>query len=168
MTPHTPATRPQSAPTPTRRRWPRAVAGERGAVTLEAAIALPTLLLALLLLAAAGRFTSVSGSIESAAYAAARAATLERSAGTARAAATSTATTTLSSDGVACRSRNVTIDTSAFAARHAAPGPVGAVTTSVTCVVPYGDLLMVPGLPGSASITRTATSALDTHRGGTT
>jgi hypothetical protein len=56
-------------------------------------------------------------------------------------------------------STQVTLDTTGFAAPVGTPASVGA---TVTCQVDIAGLL--PGLPGSMSITATVRSPLDTYR----
>jgi hypothetical protein len=66
----------------------------------------------------------------------------------------------LDTAGLKCDSRSVAIGTAAFAAP---PGTPASITSTVTCVVPFADVLL-PKMPGSITVTATGTSALDTYR----
>ena len=137
-----------------RRRW----RDERGSVSLELAIIAPTLLLLLGALVLAGRVETSSATVEQAARAAARDASLARSADAARAIALGTAQRELAASN--CVTTDVTVDTSGFAV------PVGtgaAVTVRITCTVTVADLA-IPGLPGTHTMTGTATSPIDRYR----
>ena len=131
---------------------------DRGSVTLELAILAPALLLLLGALVFAGRVQTSSATVEQAARAAARDASLARTADAARATALASAQRELA--GSDCASTDVTVDVTGFAA------PVGtnaAITVTVTCTVSLGDLA-IPGLPGVHTMTGTATSPIDRYR----
>lgn len=134
--------------------------GERGSTSIEAAIVIPTVMIFILLMVAAGRVALAQSQVVTAAEAGARAASIERSSGQARSSAAQVAAATLDSGGVSC-SPNVSTSTGGFAVPVGQPASV---TTTVTCTVALGDLA-VPGLPGSRTFTSTATSPLDTYRG---
>lgn len=133
---------------------------ERGSVTLETVIVIPALLLILTALLFAGRVAIAHQAAQAAAADAARAASISRTRPAAEHAARSSATSTLANQQLRCSSTTVALDTSAFAAPVGTPGQVRA---TVTCVVALGDLT-IPGIPGSRTITETATSPLDTYR----
>lgn len=138
----------------TRRVWRE----ERGSVSLELAIIAPALLLLLGALVLAGRVETSSASVEQAARAAARDASLARTPDAARTTAVTSAQRELA--GGTCVNIDVTVDTSGFAA------PVGtnaAVTVTVSCTVSVANLA-IPGLPGAHTMTGTATSPLDRYR----
>ncbi len=133
---------------------------ERGSTSIEAAIVIPTVMIFILLMVAAGRVALAQSQVVTAAEAGARAASIERSSGQARSSAAQVAAATLRSGGVSC-SPDVSTSTGGFAVPVGQPASV---TTTVTCTVALGDLA-VPGLPGSRTFTSTATSPLDTYRG---
>ncbi|WP_055589916.1 TadE/TadG family type IV pilus assembly protein [Streptacidiphilus griseoplanus] len=139
----------------------RAGRAEEGSVALEAAIIAPALLLFVLLAIAAGRLQTAGGTVDAAARAAARSASLARTAEAARQAADTAAGETLEQQGVHCSSTRVEVDTSLFGT---VPGQAGEVTAVVRCTVPLDDLL-VGGLPGSRTMTGRFTSVVDRYRG---
>ena len=118
---------------------------------MEAAIVLTAFMVFILIVIAAGRVSD--------ARAGARAASLERSAGAARRAASDVAAASLNNDSVACNP-SVSTSTGGFSVRVGQPAQV---STTVRCTVSLGDLL-VPGLPGSVSMSATQTSVLDRYR----
>jgi Flp pilus assembly protein TadG len=131
---------------------------DRGSVSLELAILAPALILLLGALVLAGRVQTSAAGVEQAARAAARDASLARTADAARTTAVNAASRELA--GSDCTSSQVNVDTSGFAA------PVGAsaaVTVTVTCTVSLADLA-IPGLPGTHALTGHATSAIDKYR----
>jgi len=144
----------------TRRRAERQRPGERGSLTLEVAVLAPGLLVLIGLLVVVGRFTVAQGSVESAARDAARTASVARTAETARTDARTTADSILSDQGLQCAAITVDVDAVGFAMPVGRPAQVRA---TVTCQLELSDIA-VPGLPGSATITRSATSPLDTYR----
>ncbi len=131
---------------------------ERGSVTLELAILAPALLLLLGALVFAGRVQTSSASVEQAARAAARDASLARTADAARSTALATASRELA--GSDCLSTDIVVDTAGFAAPL---GTDAAITVTVTCTVSLADLA-IPGLPGSHTLTGQATSPIDRYR----
>ena len=131
---------------------------ERGSVTLELAILAPALLLLLGALVFAGRVQTSSATVEQAARAAARDASLARTADIARATAQASAERELAGSG--CVSTDVGVDTGGFAAPL---GTDAAITITVTCTVSLADLA-IPGLPGTHTLTGSATSPLDRYR----
>lgn len=141
-------------------RFRRAARDESGFGAIETAIITPAVLLVLLLLVAAGRVAKANGSVDEAAYAAARAASISRSAGDARSAAQSVAASTLSQHGLTCSPKTVTVDTSGFAV---AVGTTATVKVKISCGVPLADLVL-PGLGGSRQVSGSASSVLDTYR----
>ena len=75
-------------------------------------------------------------------------------------AAQSGAARTLAAQGLQCTTTTVALDTSGFATP---PGLSATVTATVSCPVRLSDL-SVPGLPGTRTVSHTATSSLDTFR----
>ena len=133
---------------------------EAGDAALELIILAPVLLALIALVIAAGRISVARGSVDAAARDAARQASLARSPGEARIAAELSAQAALRQDGLDC-TPTVTVDTVGFGVPLGEPAQVSA---TVTCQVPLADLV-VPGLPGSATLSYTFTSPLDPYRG---
>lgn len=139
-------------------RWRRlAAGGDRGSSTVEMALAAPLLVAVLLFVVLCGRLVSAQLDVDAAAHAAARAASLARSAPAARLDAESTARTTLAGRGVGCGSPTITVDTGGLQ-------PGGVVTATITCRVPLADLGLLT-VPGSRVVTSTARSPVDVWRG---
>lgn len=137
---------------------PRLHSDDRGSVTLEVAVLAPALLLLLAALVLAGRVQTSASAVEQAARAAARDASLARTADGARAGGVATANTELASSR--CASSTVEVDTTGFAA---AVGTSATVSVTVTCSVSFADLA-IPGLPGAHTIAARATSPIDRYR----
>jgi Flp pilus assembly protein TadG len=137
----------------------RAGGREAGNAALELVVLAPVLLFVLGLVIAAGRTSMAQGALAAAARDAARQASISLTPQAAQAAALSSASAELSQDGLDCDPQ-VTVNTSEFG------WPVGqpaTVTAHVTCTVRLSDLL-VPGLPGSRTLTATFKSPLDPYR----
>ncbi len=132
----------------------------RGSTTLELVVWAPGLLLMIGLLIVAGRVNSAHAAVEQAAVDAARTASSARSAAGARHMAQASAEKTLAAQGLQCTTTTVVLDTSGFGTR---PGQSATVTATVTCPVRLSDL-SVSGLPGTRTVSHTATSSLDTFR----
>ncbi|MER0443267.1 TadE/TadG family type IV pilus assembly protein [Streptomyces sp. Edi4] len=153
-----------NAPAPKRRplaRARRAAREDRGSYAVETAVLAPALIALLLLMIAFGRVTDADGAVDSAARAAARAASLERDAASAQVKAQAAADRSLTGDGVTCRISTVTVDTAGYAQQV---GVDATVTASVSCVADLSDIGL-PGLPGSKTLHSSWTSPLDTYRG---
>ncbi len=133
---------------------------DRGSTTLELVVWAPGLLLMIGLLIVAGRVNSANAAVEQAAVDAARTASSARSTAGARDMAQASAKKTLAAQGLQCTTTTVVRDTSGFSTR---PGQSATVTATVTCPVRLSDL-SVPGLPGSRTVSHTATSSIDTFR----
>lgn len=133
---------------------------DRGSTTLELVVWAPGLLLVIALLTVAGRVNSANAAVEQAAVDAARTASSARTAAGARDMARASAQTTLAAQGLQCMTTTVVLDTSGFGTR---PGQSATVSATVTCPVRLSDL-SVPGLPGTRTVSHTATSSLDTFR----
>lgn len=115
--------------------------GEQGMASIEMAILAPVLLFAMVVVIMGGRIMVASNAAESAGGSAARAAS------------------SLSGEGLQCGSGpEVATDVSNWAGRP------GTVTVVITCQVQLSDIGM-PGIPGSRTITATATSPVDPWRG---
>lgn len=133
---------------------------DRGSASVELALIVPAVVLVLGTMILGSRLYLARGAVHQAAGAAARAASLSRSAGEAQVAAQRVLDASLASDHVACVDRNVVIDTSGF---RIPVGQPASVTVHVSCLVPLADLA-IPGLPGSLRAEATVSSALDTYR----
>jgi len=143
----------------TRRYWKRA-RGDEGSVALEAAIIMPSLIMFVCLAIAGGRLVTSGAKIDAAAEDAAREASLHRTAASAQQAAHQAATESLNDQGITCASTSVTVDTGGLTV---AIGQVGTVTVTVNCTVNLSDLLL-PGVPGTRTLTSRATSVVDQYR----
>lgn len=137
----------------------RPCSDERGSASMEAAIVLTAFMVFILMVIAAGRVSDARTAVQTAASAGARAASLERSAGAARSAAAGVAAASLNNDSVPCNA-SVSTATGGFSVEVGQPAQV---STTVRCSVSLGDLL-VPGLPGSVSLSATQSSVLDRYR----
>ncbi|MFH8736800.1 TadE/TadG family type IV pilus assembly protein [Streptomyces sp. NPDC017964] len=133
---------------------------DRGSYALETAVLAPVLIAILGLMIAFGRITDADGAVDSAAHAAARAASLERDAGTAQTKAQDAVTRSLSGEGITCQTSNVAIDTSGYATDV---GETATVTASISCTANLSDIAL-PGLPGAKTLSASWTSPIDTYR----
>lgn len=134
---------------------------ERGAASVEAAVVIPAVMLLLGLLMVGARLWYVTGTVEDAAWLAARSASLERTAPAAHNAAQRVGTEQLRSAGTECRELTVQAEVSGL---HRRVGEPATVTVQVRCTVPLADLL-VPGTPGSVEVSARGSSIVDQHRG---
>lgn len=135
-------------------------APERGSTTLELAVwALPMLLFIALVIVAA-RMAITHQTLQSAAFSAAREASLVRTVGEASTAGAQGANFALSQAGIRCANKGVAVDTSAFSQPI---GTTGQVSVTLSCNVSLADAA-IPGLPGNVTITKTATSPIDPYR----
>ena len=133
---------------------------DRGSESVELAILLPIGLLLVAMLVVGARIALAGDRISGVAGIAARDASLARSAVAAQQMATDTATAALTSQGLHCIDVQVRVDTSGFSAP---PGTSASVTVAVSCTVDLSDV-GVAGLPGSRTLTDSATSPLDPAR----
>lgn len=131
---------------------------ERGAAATEIALLAPVVMLVIAMMVGGARVWFARAAVTDAAYASARAATLERSAGQARAAGQTAAASALTD--VPCASHAVVLDTAGFAVPVGNPAQVRA---RVTCAVDLSDLFGL-AVPGTFTVEASATSALDTYR----
>ncbi|MFE2991481.1 TadE/TadG family type IV pilus assembly protein [Streptomyces sp. NPDC059262] len=135
---------------------------DRGNAAIEAAIVVPVLIVLVLLFIAGARLSLAGQKTDAAAQAAARAASLERTPGEGQDAAQQAAEQALSGEQQACSSINVSADTSGLAVPV---GQISAITVTVACRVPVGDLMLIGGGPGVRTVTSTFTSVVDAYRG---
>ncbi|MEU0650332.1 TadE family protein [Streptomyces umbrinus] len=141
-------------------RWARRLRGDEGSAAIEAAIVLPSLIMFLCLAIAGGRLVTSGSKIDAAAEDAAREASIHRTAEAAQGAAHAAAAESLNDQGIRCASTSVNINTGGLSVPV---GQVGTVTVTVNCTVNLSDLLL-PGVPGSRTLTSTATSVVDQYR----
>jgi Flp pilus assembly protein TadG len=128
---------------------------ERGTLSVELAVLTPALIGCLLVIAGAARYVDAEDQVSSAAWASARAASLEPTAASAATAGRAAAVGALADRGRACARLEVTVNTGAFA-------PGGSVRATVTCNADLSDLAAF-GLP-SRTFTATAVVPIETHR----
>ena len=133
---------------------------ETGSIPLELAILTPAGLLLISVVVFAGRVAIAHQTLDGAAASAAREASISRTQPAANSAASTAVAQALTQQGLDCSSTLVSVDTTGFASPAGTPATI---TATVTCVVPLADLA-IPGLPGSMTITGTASSPLDTYR----
>ncbi|PUA79477.1 TadE/TadG family type IV pilus assembly protein [Nocardioides currus] len=133
---------------------------ERGSVAIEAAIGVPAFGLFIAMIILGGRVEIAKQSVEAAAFEAARSASIERTQGEAITAGRSAAADSLSDQGLQCTTTSVTVNAGGF---NAPLGTTAQVTATVTCHVNLSDLA-IPGLPGTRTITATASSPIDAYR----
>ncbi|PRY09900.1 TadE/TadG family type IV pilus assembly protein [Kineococcus rhizosphaerae] len=132
---------------------------EEGSMAVEMAVLAPAIGLLIGFVIAAGRLSVSQGIVQAAAVDSARMASISRTATAAQAAARSGAEASLQGQPNTCSSYTVQANTAGFAQRVGVPAQV---EVTVECTVPLADL--IPGLPGSKTITKTAISPLDTYR----
>lgn len=130
------------------------------AVSVEAAIVIPALILFVGLVMVLARDALAQQSVGTAAAQAARSASIERTAGQARSAALATVDAALRDSNTECTRRAVSVDVSAMAAPLGTPARV---SVTVTCTVVHGFGL--PGFPDEHTISQTRESPVDTYRG---
>jgi Flp pilus assembly protein TadG len=142
-------------------RWYAHPDRDRGSAAIEAAVLAPALLALIGVAIVGGRIQIAGGAVETAAHDAARAASISRTAGQARAAAHAAADATLTQHGLHCAQLTVTVDTAGFAIPVGQPATV---TAEVSCLADFSDLFPVGGLPGRKRLQSRFTSVLDTFR----
>lgn len=127
--------------------------GQRGSMAIEIVILTPVLIAFTLLVVAGGRFVGRQGDVDSVARDAARAASLERTAGAAETVAREVAATSRPS-GADCQ--DAVVDTASWRAG-------GSVGVTIRCRVSYSGLGLI-GLPGSAGVEGSSRAPLDEFR----
>jgi Flp pilus assembly protein TadG len=133
---------------------------DAGSAAIEAAVGTPAFMLFVLLIIFGGRVAIAHQAVQSAASEAARTASIARTQGEAQTAGESGASASLSSQGLHCVSRRVSVDASGFALPVGTPARIQA---TVDCTIDLSDVA-APGVPGSMTITESMTSPLDTYR----
>ena len=131
--------------------------GERGSMSLELVILTPALVAALMVIAMGARFVDAREDTSSAAFAAARAASLTTNQEAAVAAGRTAARQSMSDRGQSCTSLAVTIDAHDFI-------PGGTIRATVTCVADLSDLSGFGIGSGHKTFTATAAVPLEQHR----
>lgn len=145
--------------TSSRRPLRRPLGGDdRGSIAVEFVMWVPAAILFLAIAFVAGRIVTASSAVDSSAAAAAREASIARTAGEAQANARSAAEVALSDQKLKCARTSVNVDTSGFSAPL---GTYGAVTVRVSCTVQLNDL----GFSiGSKTVKSSFTSVIDRYR----
>jgi Flp pilus assembly protein TadG len=133
---------------------------ERGSTALELAILAPGLLLFITIVVYAGRVELAGQAVQQAADEAARSASIQRTQAGADEIAGEEARNTLNQQDLDCKSVVVKVDTQDF---NTGPGQDGRIYTTVQCDVKVGDLIL-PGFPGTKTVTARGISPLDTYR----
>lgn len=134
--------------------------GERGNSSVSFVMIAPALVLVIGFLIFAGRISIAGNVVESAAAAASRDASLARTQAGSVANATEAAKRVITQQGISCTSINVAIDTSGL---RAPLGQLGTMRATVTCQANLSDI-GIPGIPGSKTLTSTASSPVDAYR----
>jgi Flp pilus assembly protein TadG len=129
-------------------------------VTTELVIVMPVLICFLFLVIAAGRLTDAKSDVVGAASDAARVASLQQSAGAARAQAQAAATDTVSGENLNCKD-GPQVDTEFLPTGEFERGAT--VHVEVTCTVDTRDLTFI-GLPLSVTLFEEAWEPIDAHR----
>jgi Flp pilus assembly protein TadG len=145
---------------PRPRRRPRPYRDDAGDATLELVILAPVILILIGLLIAGGRASVAQGAVDAAARDAARQASIARTPSEAEATAIASARFELRQDSLDC---TPVVHVTAAAAFAVPVGQPSQITARVSCTVPLSGLL-VPGLPGSKTLTASFTSPLDPYR----
>ena len=139
----------------------RVADGDRGAAPVEMAIIGMVAIGMIGLLVVGGRVAIASSSIADVAGAAAREASIARSASQADQLARTSALAALRSQNLHCQhGPDVVVDVSGFAAPLGSPASI---RVDVTCVVSLSDVAL-PGLPGARTVHDHAVSPLDPFR----
>jgi Flp pilus assembly protein TadG len=133
---------------------------EKGSVAIETAIVVPVLGLVVLLILFGGRVMVAQQSVQTAASAAARAASLARVPGLAHDDAVTAADVSLANQQVRCAATDVVVETAGLTTPVGMPS---AVSATVTCHVDLTDL-GVPFFPGTRAVSASMTSGVDEHR----
>ncbi len=134
---------------------------DRGAAATELAILVPVLVLLLSVVVGGGRVWTARSSVQQAAGAAARAASLERTPAAAQAVARQAFTRNLAQQGLTCASAALDVDARGLAKP---PGTSATVSVRARCRVELRDVL-VPGMPGAVDAEATGVAVVDTYRG---
>jgi hypothetical protein len=129
---------------------------DRGSITVELVVLTPVLLVVALASLVFGRVVEARQQVIEAARAAAESAAVLPSVGTAEWVGSINAAVNLIGRTHTCAHASITVDTS-----HFTPG--GYVTAHISCLVLLSDVGF-PGLPGSTTVSASATAPLDPYR----
>ena len=141
---------------------PRRRHDQRGsAMAVEMVVCAPLLAGFIWLIIFGGRIALANQAVQTAAADAARAASISRTATTARTQARQWAATSLSNQGVDCVHTQIDIDTAGFSRPVGTPATV---TVQISCDLNTADLAALPGIPGTMPIHASMTSPIDTYR----
>lgn len=135
-------------------------ARESGSAAVEMSMYVGLFGLVLILLIVAARLSVAGDAIESVASAAARTASLARTAPEAQARATQAANVALDQEGIDCIDLEVVINSSGL---DKPLGQVGTVTATIHCTVNFSDVA-APGMSHTKILTATASSPVDAYR----
>lgn len=130
---------------------------QHGSASIELVLLTPVIVGLLLVVVAFGRIQNARADVEAAARAAARAASIERDAPSARVAGERAAFMEFDGGRFHCQTLRFDIDTAVFAADSL-------VTATVSCGVALSDVSGM-GIPGHHTITATFSEPLDRYRG---
>lgn len=133
---------------------------EQGSLSAELVILAPIMLGFALFAIACGRISLATITVQDAANAAARNASLSRTVSTANANATSAANGSITLAGLECINLQISVDPSGLTSPL---GTIGNVSTTVTCTLNLSDIAL-PGLPGTYTVTATGSSPVDPYR----
>ncbi|MFK0085585.1 pilus assembly protein [Glutamicibacter sp. NPDC090743] len=132
---------------------------DTGNAVMEGVIMVSALLVLLGLLIVGIRFSITQNAVQQAANAAAREGSIARTVGEANSKAYNGAMHSLRQSDALCRTPRTSVDTSQY---RAPLGQTGKVSVTVACTVPLSGLM--PGLPNSTTVTKTASSPVDPYR----
>lgn len=138
----------------------RLLTNERGSNAAEIVIIAPVIAMLILVLVAGGRTALADNATQSAAFAAARAASLSRDTTSATSNADDAARRAMTQAGINCTTLTVTVDASGL---NVPLGTTGEVSASINCDVNLSDITL-PGIPGSRTMTSSAASPVDAYR----
>lgn len=133
---------------------------ERGSAAVEITLVAPVLGLFILVVIFGGRLALARQAVQSAAFDAARSASLARTQAEARTAAARTAAATLANQKLPCTTTQLDLDTTGFDKPVGTPATI---TVRLVCDVATGDLGL-PGIAATVAVDAEATSPLDSFR----
>jgi len=139
----------------------RRIDNNRGAVSVEAALLVPVLVLVMAVATAGWRVWWASTQVQAAAESAARAAAQTTDVARAQTVVTQVVEADLRTVDIHCSGSVVRDDLRAVALPAGVPGMV---SVSVECTIGLADLI-VPGLPGAITVRGDASEAIDVFRG---
>ncbi|MFK4298159.1 hypothetical protein ABH924_003320 [Arthrobacter sp. GAS37] len=134
--------------------------GERGSETVGTVVIATFWVLLICGVIAAIRWTDTTSNVEQVAQAAARDASLQRDQISGIATANQSVQVWAAAQKLQCTSLRSIVDSSGF---QSPLGSTGFVKVTVSCDVSFSDLFL-PGMPGSRTVTKTASSAIDAYR----